>query len=56
MSYVIINDTEYTIDTAEQIEVAQAALREAGQPEADVYAGEPDGLGDSYANGQKLFA
>lgn len=46
----------YTLSTPEEIESARVALRDAGVESAVIYAGEPDGLGDSYRNGQTLFA
>lgn len=55
-TYIVIEDNTYPTNTLEEIEEAQAALREAGLAEAPVYAGEPDGLGDSYRNGQVLTA
>lgn len=55
-TYISIGEATYPTDTDEQIAEAKEALREAGLTEAPVYAGEPDGLGDSYANGQVLFA
>mgnify|MGYP000166779489 CR=1 FL=1 len=45
----------YPIDTAEQIAVARAALREAGLDKAAVYAGDPE-CPDSYTTGAVLFA
>ena len=45
----------YPIDTAEQIVVACAALREAGLDKAAVYAGDPE-CPDCYATGAVLFA
>jgi hypothetical protein len=63
MAYIIVGDnyplndgTIYKVTTAEEIAIAQAALLEVGEPWACVWAGEPDGLGDSYRNGQILFA
>jgi hypothetical protein len=46
----------YETNTDEEIAAARAALREAGLEYAEEYAGVPDGLGDAYANGNKLFA
>lgn len=46
----------YPTNTAEEIAVAEEALRAAGLESAPVYAGEPDGEGDSYKNGDVLFA
>lgn len=45
----------YAIDTHEQVEIARAALRNAGQSEAFVYVGEPDDP-DHYRTGSVLFA
>lgn len=46
----------FPTDTDEEIAAARLALRDAGLDEAPIYAGEPDGLGDSYATGSKLAA
>jgi hypothetical protein len=46
----------YEIETAEGYAAARRALAEAGIAQADVYVGEPDGLGDSYKNGAVVFA
>lgn len=54
--YVVIEDEAHPIDTAEQEASARAELAARGIESADVYAGEPDGLGDSYRTGSKLFA
>jgi|GEM_PF-6352429 len=59
-TYITIEDGPgdadvYPVDTLEEIEAAQAALRDAGLDAAPVYAGDPD-CPDSYANGRVLFA
>ena len=46
----------YPTDTGAEIEAACAALRDAGLASAPVYAGDPDGAGDAYKNGNVLFA
>lgn len=46
----------YRTDTDQERERARQALRDAGLQEADIYVGEPDGLGDSYRSGAKLFS
>lgn len=46
----------YLTDTDEQIAEAREALIDAGLDSAPIYVGEPDGLGDSYRNGQVLHA
>ena len=38
---IFIGDDEYPVDTLEQIEIAQQALREAGISETPVFAGDP---------------
>lgn len=55
-TYIVIDEDIYTTNTADEIEEAKAALREAGAERAVVFAGEPDGAGDAYPNGQVLFA
>lgn len=55
-TYIMIGEEVFVTDSDEQIEAARAALREAGEDSAEVYAGEPDGTGDSYKNGCVLFA
>jgi hypothetical protein len=56
VAYVVVGGLDYAVDTAEEIAVAKAALREVGIESAPVFVGEPDGLGDSYRNGQVLWA
>lgn len=57
MSYILIHDEPWTIDTAEEIAAAMQAMTDAGMAEAEVWVGDPDGQeGDTYKNGQKLFA
>jgi hypothetical protein len=46
----------YTLDTDAEVLAARIALRAAGLESAPIYAGEPDGEGDSYLNGNTLFA
>ena len=46
----------YPVDTAEQRAAARAALRAVNERHAPVYAGEPDGAGDSHRNGEVLYA
>jgi hypothetical protein len=55
-TYITIDDHAYPTNTDEQVAAAREALREAGLESAKVYAGEPDGMGESYANGALLFA
>jgi hypothetical protein len=55
-TYIVIEENVYLTNTAEEIAEAQAALRDAGLASAPVYVGEPDGLGESYRNGQVLWA
>ena len=55
-TYIMIGDDAYVTDTDEQIEEARAAMRDAGLDSVAVYAGDPDGLDDSYKNGCVLFA
>ena len=52
----VVGCNTYAVDTVEEVAEAQAAMREAGLASAPVYVGEPDGLGDSYPNGQVVFA
>jgi len=63
MTYIVIADETYPVDTAEQCEVAAEALREAGLESAavwtsplesldDIASGDPD----AYRNGNVLFA
>lgn len=61
MSYILIKqpsgfDTAYLTDSGSQTLIARRALRAAGLESAPVYAGVPDGAGDSYANGYILNA
>lgn len=55
-TYITINGTAYPTDTTEEIAEAKQALRDAELDSAPVYVGEPDGEGDSYKNGQVLYA
>lgn len=55
-TYIMIEDKPYQTNTDEQVFAARAALRQAGIECTDEYAGLPDGQGDSYPNGNKLFA
>ena len=60
-TYIAITDNggdcqTYLTDTAEQRADARAALRALNEPFAPVYAGEPDGAGDSHRNGEVLYA
>lgn len=45
--YVIVAETAYATDTVAEIEMAQAAMREAGIAELPVYRGHPE-CADSY--------
>lgn len=54
-TYVVVDEESYPVDTPEQIEAAEEALKAAGEASAPVYVGHPD-CPDSYANGQILFA
>lgn len=54
-TYIVIEDQAYETNTDDQVLAAREALREAGLEVAVEYCGLPDGLGDSYANGNKLF-
>jgi hypothetical protein len=56
MTYITIGDEAYPTNTSDEIAAAQSALAAAGLESAPVYAGEPDGLGDSYSSGQILWA
>lgn len=56
MAYIMINDEVFVVDTDEQVEEAKLVLLSEGIDSADVHVGEPDGLGDSYKNGSKVFA
>ncbi len=56
MAYIMIGDDAHVIDTETKLVAAQLALAESGIESAPVYVGEPDGLGDSHANGQVLHA
>jgi hypothetical protein len=55
-TYIVIGDDTLETNTDEQIAEARKALAAAGLQYADEFAGLPDGLGDSYRNGNKLFA
>lgn len=55
-TYIVIDEQTFKTNTEEEIAVARAALRDAELDSADEFVGEPDGLGDSYKNGNKLFA
>jgi hypothetical protein len=61
-SYIAIElketgETEtYSVDTDGQVKEAQQALRDHGLDSAPVFVGEPDGSGDSYPDGNVLFA
>ena len=52
--YIWIDETSYSVNTDEECAAAAAALREAGLPCADVFAGEPDDP-SSYRDGRQLF-
>jgi hypothetical protein len=54
--YVVIGEDSYRIDTEAQVEEALAAMHAAEIESLPVYAGEPDGLGESYRNGRVLLA
>lgn len=64
MEYVVINEETFAVDTSEQIAVALAALRAAGDkevavwvaPQATLEDAEEAGFEGAYANGRKLFA
>lgn len=64
MEYVVINEETFAVDTSEQIAVALAALRAAGDkevavwvaPQATLEDAEEVGFEGAYANGRKLFA
>lgn len=55
-TYICVDEETYYTNTSEEIAAAMRALRDAGIAEAPVFAGEPDGLGDSYRNGSTLSA
>ena len=54
-SYVVIDETEYAVDTLEQIAVAEAALVDAGEAEAPVWTGDSS-VGEGVKSGRILFA
>lgn len=58
MTYVWIDETQtaYPTDTVAQCESAQLVMRALGLESLPVFAGEPDGNGDSHKNGCVLFA
>ncbi len=56
MSYIMINDEAFTLNTDKEIAEARQALADAGLEDTAIWAGEPDGLGDSYATGNRLRA
>lgn len=58
--FILINtgaedSTPYPLDSVEQIEAAQDAMREHGMDSAPVYVGDPDDP-DSYRAGHDLLA
>jgi hypothetical protein len=55
-TYIMIEDRSYQTNTDEQVLIARSALRQAAIEYTDEYAGLPDGQGDSYPNGNKVFA
>jgi len=55
-TYITIGETTYCLTSDSARAEARAALRDAGIESAPVYVGEPDGSGDSYKNGEILFA
>ena len=55
-TYIVIGDDALETNTDEQIAEARKALAAAGLQSADEFVGVPDGTGDSYRNGAKLFA
>lgn len=55
MSYIMVGNDAYSIDTPSELAEAKDAMRNAGMRQADVWAGEPDGMGDSYRTSQKVF-
>jgi len=58
VSWIIIDEIVYPLETPADIREAQAAMREAGLTEADVWVGDPESpeASDTYKNGQRLFA
>lgn len=52
---ISLEDLSLPVDSGEQIETAQAALREAGLTEVPIYSGSPD-CPDSYRSGRTLHA
>ena len=55
-TYIMVDGEAYETNTDAQVQAARAALAEAGLVWAHEYAGVPDGQGDSYQNGNMLFA
>ena len=55
-TYITIDGETFPTNTTEEIAEASRALFAAGLATAPVYAGEPDGEGDSHRNGQTVYA
>jgi len=55
MSYIMLDSDSLPVDTDREIATAQAALYDLGIESAVIYAGEPDGSGDSCATNGKIF-
>lgn len=56
MTYVMIDEQAFVVDTLEQIAEAQRVLRDAGLTEAIVFTSPTDEYSpESYANGQVLY-
>ena len=53
-SFVFVGDDVFVVDTLEEIEIAQQAMREIGEERTEVWVGEPEDP-ESYKNGQILF-
>lgn len=57
MTYIVIDDKAFPVDTLKQIAEAQQALRDAGPAQAEVFASPTDEYSpESCANGQILYA
>jgi hypothetical protein len=56
VTYIVIGDETHKTNTDEEVAEARKALADAGLEKADEFAGEPDGLGDSYRNGNIVWA
>ena len=55
MSFILIDDEIWMLETAADVLAAKVALRQAGLTEARVFVGDPESP-ETYPNGQILFA